>query len=220
MADTRTPVLVIGLGRFGRSLALALAAEGTEVMVIDRRADLAQRFSTRLDNIIIGDATDIDLLREVGADQYTRAVVAIGEDEHASILATSHLSQLEVEQIWAKANSGTHARILERVGAHHVIFPEDETGRRVARLVGSQALDYLPVDPTWAAVVTRPARSLTGEPLHSLRAPEKYGVRIVSVKPQHATGYTHAQPDTVLQYGDTILITGRPEDLTRFLNRA
>lgn len=220
MADTRTPVLVIGLGRFGRSVALALAAEGTEVMVIDRRADLAQRFSNRLDNIVIGDATDIDLLREIGADQYTRAVVAIGDNEHASILATSHLSQFEVDQIWAKANSGTHARILERVGAHHVIFPEDETGRRVARLVGSQALDYLPVDPSWAAVVTHPVRSLIGEPLHSLRTPEKYGVRIVSVKTQHDTQYTHAQPDAILQYGDHILITGRPEDLTRFLNRA
>lgn len=165
MADTRTPVLVIGLGRFGRSVALALAAEGTEVMVIDRRAELAQRFSNRLDNIVIGDATDVDLLREIGADQYTRAVVAIGDNEHASILATSHLSELEVEQIWAKANSGTHARILERVGAHHVIFPEDETGRRIAHLVGSHALDYLPVDQSWAAVVTHPTRSLIGEPL-------------------------------------------------------
>jgi trk system potassium uptake protein TrkA len=213
-------VLVVGLGRFGRSLALALVAEDTDVLVIDRRADLAQRFASRLDNIVIGDATDIDLLREVGAEQYRRAVVAIGDDEHASILATSHLAELGVERIWAKANSGSHARILDRVGAHHVIFPEDEMGRRVAHLVGSHVHDYLPVDPTWAAVITQPGRSLIGEPLANLRALERLKVRIVSVRPAHAPQYTHADPDTVLQYGDHILVTGRPEDLTKFLHRS
>jgi trk system potassium uptake protein TrkA len=219
LAEKHDPVLVVGLGRFGRSLALALVAEDTDVLVIDRRADLAQRFANRLDNIVIGDATDIDLLREVGAEQYQRAVVAIGDDEHASILATSHLSELGVERIWAKANSGTHARILDRVGAHHVIFPEDEMGRRVAHLVGSHVHDYLPVDPTWAAVITKPGRSLIGEPLRDLRALERQRVRIVSVRHAQSTQYTHAEPDTVLQYGDHILVTGHPEDLTKFLHR-
>lgn len=212
------PVVVIGLGRFGSALALELARRGTEVLAIDNRPKVVQALAGRLTHVITADATDIDALRELGVDEFYRAVVAIGGDLEASILTTSLLAELEIEEIWAKAVTHQHKRILERIGAHHIVLPEHDMGERVAHLVGGRMLDYVEVDEDFALVKTRPPRELVGVPLGETRLRSKYGVTVVSVK-SVGEQFTYATPDTVLQYGDVILVAGPIAKVERLAER-
>lgn len=216
MADKRNdPVVVIGMGRFGSALALELVGRGTEVLAIDHRPKLVQSLSGRLTHIATADATDLEALRELGVAEFYRGVVAIGSDMEASILTTSLLVELGVDDIWAKALTQQHKRILERIGAHHVVLPEHDMGERVAHLVSGRMLDYIEVDEDFALVKTRPPRDIVGIPLGETRLRSKHGVTVVCVK---AAGeqFTYATVDTVLQYDDVIMVAGPIAKVERF----
>ncbi|MDP9867222.1 trk system potassium uptake protein TrkA [Streptosporangium brasiliense] len=208
-------MVVIGLGRFGSSLAVELARRGTEVLAIDSRPKVVQSMAGRLTHVVAADSTDIEALRQLGVPDFYRAVVAIGTDLESSILTTSLLVELEIEDVWAKAVSRDHGRILERVGAHHVILPEHDMGERLARLLNGRMLDYMGVDGDYALVKTRPPREFVGVPLAHSGLRRKYGVTVVCVKGQHDE-FTYAAADTVLGYGDVIIIAGRVEEVERF----
>ena len=218
MARHREPVVVIGLGRFGTALALELTRQGTDVLGVDRRPELVQRLAGRLRHVLIADTTDVDAMRDIGVPDFSCAVVSIGSDQQASILTTALLAELEIEKIWAKALSRQHARILERVGAHHVVLPEHEMGERVAHLVTGRMLDYIEVDPHWAIARTTPSRALVGVPLGRTKLRARHGVTVVSVKRARQEEFTYADADTELGYGDQILVAGRPEDVERFVD--
>ena len=216
MASHNDPVLVIGLGRFGESLALQLVESGTEVMAVDSRPEVVQRLSGQISAVLSADTTDLDALREIGAQGFARAVVAIGNDQQSSILTTANLAELEVEHIWAKALNRQHARILTRVGAHHVVLPEHDMGERVAHLVSGRMLDYVEIDVDWAIGKTYPSKDLVGRRLGDSRLRAKHGVTVVSVKKQGASEFRHADADTVLSYGDEILVAGPIRSVERF----
>ncbi|GLZ12698.1 potassium transporter [Actinomadura sp. NBRC 104425] len=219
MADTRhDPVVVIGLGRFGTALALELAARGTEVLAIDRRPKIVQGLAGRITQIAAADATDLEALRELGVAEFYRAVVAIGGDLESSILVTSLLVELGVDDIWAKAVTHQHKRILERIGAHHIVLPEHDMGERVAHLVSGRMLDYIELDDGYALVKTHPPREFVGVPLGETKLRSKHGVTVVAVKPK-GESFTYATADTVLQYGDVVLVAGPAGKAERFAER-
>lgn len=220
MADIRNePVVVVGLGRFGSALALELTSRGTEVLAIDSHPKVVQSLAGKLPHVVTADSTDIEALRQLGVPDFYRAVVAIGTDVQASILTTSLLSQLEIADIWAKAISHQHGHILERVGAHHVVAPEHDMGERVAHLLSGSMLDYIEVDEDFAMIKTKPPREIVSIPLREAKLRSKYGVTVVAVKSE-AKGkdatFTYATPDTVLMYGDIILVVGKINDVERF----
>jgi trk system potassium uptake protein TrkA len=217
LASHKEPVAVIGLGRFGTALALELARGGTEVLAVDARPDIVQRLSGQLGHVVTADSTDPDALTEIGIADFNRVVVAIGNDLEASILTTALLTELEIRDIWAKAVSRQQATILERVGAHHVVFPEQDMGERIAHLVAGRLLDWVELDPQWVFAKTRPPREIVGVPLGETGLRKKHRVTVVSVKPEHQATYTHADYDTVLTYGSVIVIAGRPDDVERFV---
>jgi trk system potassium uptake protein TrkA len=216
LARHTEPVAVIGLGRFGSALALELARRGTEVLGIDSRENVVQRLAGQLGRVVAADSTDIDALRELGLESFTRAVVAIGTDQQSSILTTALLVDLEIEDIWAKALDAQHAKILARIGAHHVIQPESEMGERVAHLVSGRMLDYIELDKDWALIKAKPPRFLVGAPLGESRLRARYRVTVVSVKPEGKTDFTYADAATVLSYDDEILVVGHVRDVERF----
>ncbi|MFI7416113.1 potassium channel family protein [Nonomuraea sp. NPDC049684] len=216
MADKKTdPVVVIGLGRFGTSLALELTRRGTEVLAIDNRPKVAQSLAGQITHIATADSTDLETLRQLGVPDFYRAVVAIGGDLEASILTTSLLIELEIDDIWAKAVSRQHGRILGRIGAHHVVFPEHDMGERVAHMVTGRMLDFMQVDENFAMAKTRPPKEYIGVPLGRSNLRRKHGVTVVAVKSAEEE-FTYAGSDTELAYGDVIIVSGRTEDVERF----
>ncbi|MEI4271680.1 TrkA family potassium uptake protein [Klenkia sp. LSe6-5] len=218
MADHKDPVAVIGLGRFGTALALELVATGTEVLAVDHRADVVQKLSGRLDQVVVADSTDPDALAEIGIADVPRVVVAIGSSLEASILTTALLSELGVPTIWAKATTRQQATILERVGAHHVVFPERDMGERIAHLVSGRVLDWVELDPGWVVAKARPPREIVGVPLGETGLRRRHRVTVVSVRPENQPSFTHADRDTVLSYGSVVVVAGRPADVERFLD--
>ncbi len=166
MARTARPprprrVVVLGLGRFGMSLALELARRGTEVLGVDSDPRVVQRYADDLTHAAVADTTDVDAMRQLDVPDFTHAVVGIGNDLEASILTTAVLVDLGIPHIWAKAISRQHGRILERIGAHHVVLPEHEMGERVAHLVTGRMMDYIEFEDDFAMVKTAPPRDVS-----------------------------------------------------------
>ncbi len=209
------PVAVIGLGRFGNSLAIELVEEGVEVLGIDNDHKVVQSLAGQLTHVVEADTTDEEAMRQLSLHEFTRAVIAIGTDLEASILSASVLLNLGLRDIWAKAISEPHARILTQIGVPHVVRPEHDMGQRVAHLVRGRMLDYIEFDDGYALVKTRPPASLYGVPLGESRPRSKYGITIVGVK-RAGQDFTHATPDTVVEEGDLVIVSGPQEEVERF----
>ena len=200
-------VAVLGLGRFGSALALELMASGTEVLAIDSNEEIVQSLNGAVTRAVRADTTKEDVLRQLAVHEFDRVVVAIGSDIQASILTTSVLISFRRPQIWAKATSEPHGRILRQLGVEHVIHPEADTGRRVAHLVRGAALDYIEVGDDYAIVKTSPNAAVLGRRLGDTRIRQKHGVTVMAVRRGDAP-WSNADADTVLQEGDTILVAG------------
>lgn len=207
--------MVIGLGRFGRSLAGELLRGGHEVMGIDLDERLVQAASGELTVVVQADATDETVLRQLGVADVQHAVVAIGDAVQASILATAALSDLGVPDIWGKAQTEQHARILDRVGAHHVVFPERDMGVRVAHRVTGRMLEYVQIDEGFALVETPVPERFVGRTLVESGIRQEFNVNVVGVQPP-GEAFTHAQPDTCLAAGAVLLVAGQVRAVERF----
>lgn len=209
-------VLVVGLGRFGGALAMTLEHEmGHEVLAIDSRDDVVQQFSRTITHVVTGDATDTETLAQIGAEGLNHAVVAIGDGIEASVLATAALVDIGIDNIWAKAVTESHARILDRVGAHHIVFPERDMGQRVAHQVTGQMVDYLRIDEGFALVERSVPREVWGMTLAEASLRQRYDVTVVCIKPATGT-FTYATPDTVLESDALVLVAGELDSVNRF----
>lgn len=200
-------VVVIGLGRFGRALALELMQTGTEVLGIDSDEEIVQSLNGELTQVVRADSTREETLRQLAVHEFDRAVVAIGGDIQANILTASILRGFEIPHLWAKATSDQHGRILEQLGVSHVTYPEAEMGRRVAHLVRGAALDYIPVDNDYSLVKMSPNSLVIGRRLGESGIRQKYGVTVMAVR-RGVEPWCNADSDTVVLADDTILIAG------------
>lgn len=209
------PVVVIGLGRFGGAVAQSLTELGHEVLGIDEDAAIVQAWADRLTHVVQADSTDGATLTRLGVQDFPRAVVAIGTDIEASVLTVLALTELGMPDIWAKALSAKHGRILERTGAHHVIYPEADMGRRVAHLVASKMMDFMELDDGFAICKTRVPAEAAGRTLAECGLRRRYGITVVGVK-RPGTGFTHATPETVVEAGDTLIISGTNAQVEAF----
>ena len=199
--------IVIGLGRFGGGLAETLVGMGHEVLGVDADPKLVQQFSGVLTHVVEADSTDERAMRQLSANEFETAVVAIGTEVEASILTTSVLADLGVPRIVAKAVTQAHGRILERVGAHRVVFPERDMGVRVGHSLAGAILDYFELDPGFAIVETTAPRELVGKTLAAGEVRKRYGITVVCVKPEGGS-FTYATPETVVNEGDILVVAG------------
>lgn len=216
--EHRGEVLVIGLGRFGSSLATTLVEMGHEVLGVDADPDRVQEHASTLTHVVQADTTSEETLRQIGAADVVTAVVCIGTDIEASVLTTVALDDLGVRNIWAKAITSAHGHILGRVGADHVVFPEAEMGARVAHLVTGQMLQYFALDDDFVLAELLSPRELVGIPLGNSDLRARYRVTVVCVKPAGAA-FTYADRETVLGPDDMIVIAGHRPDVERFSRR-
>lgn len=207
--------LVIGLGRFGRAIAETLGQLGHEVLGVDASARIVQACVPGMTHVVQADATDVEALRQLGAGDFPTAVVAIGSDIQASILATYALVDLEVPRIWAKAITAEHGSILERVGAHRVIFPERDMGVRMAHSMVGRTIDYIEIDENFVLLETTAPKQAIGKTLEQAGLRKRFEVTVVSVKSPGGT-FTYATPETVLHPGDLLVVAGPPKRAEAF----
>ena len=221
MADKKLQthaVLVIGMGRFGSAIADALNRLGHDVLAIERNPEIVQEWSGRLTHVVEADGTSLEALQQVGCEDFDIAVVGIGTSIEASVLATANLVDLGTKQIWAKAITPSHGRILERIGAHHVVYPEADAGERVAHLVAGKLLDYIEFDDGFAIAKMRPPKETQGFTLAESGVRKKYGVTVVGVK-SPGQDFTYAVPDTRVSQHDLLIVSGHSELVERFAAR-
>ncbi|MGB7880625.1 MAG: TrkA family potassium uptake protein [Ilumatobacteraceae bacterium] len=213
--EHRGEIVVIGLGRFGSSLASTLIDMGHEVLGLDADAERVQQHAGLLTHVAQADTTSEQTLRQLGVGDAVTAVVAIGADVEASVLTTGALVDLEVPNIWAKALTKSHGRILERVGAHHVVFPEADMGARVARLVTGALIEYFALDDDFVLVETRVPKNIAGMKLGDTDLRATYKVTVVCIKPE-GQAFTYAESATLLGEHDLIVVAGHRGDIERF----
>ncbi len=209
--DAASTVVVIGLGRFGGAVARELVSLDREVLGIDSVEERVQEFSSYLTHVVQADPTNEEALRDLGVADFDAAVVAIGSSLEASILSASLLIQLGVKQVWAKASSEAHGRILEQIGVQHVIYPDKDMGKRVAHMVGGDQLDYVEIDEGFVMAKTKTAQAFVGKSLDQLGLRREYGIIVVATG-KTGEEYVAATPATVLREGDLLIVAG-PKDL-------
>ena len=209
------PVLVIGLGRFGAATAGELDKLGRDVLAVDEDPALVQKWSDRVKHTAVLDARNMNALEQIGARDFPIAVVATGSSIEASVLITTNLVDMKVPQIWAKAISESHGKILTRIGAHRVIYPEREAGERVAHLVSGRMIDFIRFDDNFALVKMYPPKPIRGLSLTDSQVRSKYNITVVGVK-SPGKPVTYATEKTVVTNHDLIIVSGTNEDIETF----
>lgn len=208
-------VLVVGLGRFGSAVAESLVNQGIEVMAVDEDLERVQRFATDFTHTVQADASDGVAMRQLGVDQFDRAVVAIGSDIEASVLTTITLVEAGVREIWAKAITRKHGKILTSIGAHHVIYPEFTMGQRVAHMVGGGMNDYIEFEDGFAIARTFAPPETWGRTLAGSGIRSRHRITVVGIK-RAGADFDYALPDTVVEQGDEMVISGMTVAVERF----
>ncbi|MGH8869109.1 MAG: potassium channel family protein [Actinomycetes bacterium] len=208
-------VLVVGLGRFGGAVAQALDHLGHEVLAVDTDSALVQEWSGVLTHVVQADATHEAAMRQIGAADVDRAVVGIGSAIEASVLTTTVLKDIGIREVWAKADSAPHGKILTRIGANHVIYPEQVMGERVAHLLTGKLIDFIEFDDGYAIGKTRAPREAFDKTLADATLHSRYGVTVVGVK-RPGTDFANARPETEVHQGDLLIVSGRTEAVERF----
>ena len=208
-------VVVVGLGRFGGAVAQSLTRLGHEVLAIEENLSLVQSWSDRLTHVVQADSSNIEALRQLGVADFQHAVVGIGSDIEASVLTVLALTELGVPDIWAKAVTTNHGKILEKTGAHHVVYPEAAMGERVAHLLTGKMIDFIEFDADFAIVKTRPPREAVGKTMDESQLRSRHGVTVVGVK-RPREDFTYAKPDTLVVEGDLLIVSGPTQKVERF----
>lgn len=210
-----SPVLVIGLGRFGAATAGELDKLGRDVLAVDEDPALVQKWAERVKHTAVLDARNMSALEQVGARDFPIAIVATGSSIEASVLITANLVDLKIPQIWAKAISESHGKILTRIGAHRVIYPEREAGERVAHLVSGRMIDFIRFDDNFALVKMYPPKPIRGLSLADSEVRSRYKITVVGVK-SPGKPFTYATEQTVVSNHDLIIVSGTNEDIEVF----
>ncbi|TYP71295.1 potassium channel family protein [Paenibacillus methanolicus] len=212
----KSQFVIIGLGRFGSSLAKELVELGYEVLGVDKDEEAVQDLSQVLTHAVVAEATDEDVLRSIGVRNFDCGVVAIGDDIQASILTTILLKDLGVKKVVAKAMTELHGRVLEKIGVDRVVYPERDMGIRVAhQLVSPNLLDYIELSKDYTIAELTVPKCLNGKSLQELNPRGRFGCSIVAInKPQ---GVIIAPVATeVLAEKDVMVIIGTNEGIEQF----
>ena len=207
--------IVVGLGRFGRAIAETLFEAGAEVLGVDKEMELVDDIRDKITHAVQLDAMDRDALEALGVSDFDVAFVTMGSDIRASGTITLMLKELGVRRVIAKAHDDFHGRMLEKLGADKVLFPERDMGRRVAHnLVSGNIVDYLELSPDHSMAEVRPMRDWVGKDLQSLALRSREGVNIIAIR-SGETVNPMPQPETVIKADDILLVVAKEETLSR-----
>ncbi len=209
--------LVIGLGRFGTSVARELARLGQEVMVIDNNKDNVQRIADDVTQALCGDARDESVLKNVGARNFDCCIVGVATNMESSVLITVTLKDMGVKHIVAKAKSIIHASVLEKVGADRVVLPENEMGQRLAqRLARTNVVDYIGVTDEFSILEIQPPKAWVGHSLIQINVRAKYDINVLAIR-HGENGHVDVSPNANrnIKSDDLLIVIGTNENVNR-----
>ncbi|HIS60134.1 MAG TPA: TrkA family potassium uptake protein [Candidatus Faecousia faecipullorum] len=200
--------VVIGLGRFGSEIARQLCMLGAEVLAMDVQEHLVQQVANDVTHAVVGDARDKEVLKGLGVRNFDCAVIAIGDDLSASVLAAMNLQELGIHYIVCKAHDETHRRVLERLGVNRVVIPEKEHAQRLSRsLYSHNVLDYIELSDAYGIVDMPAPKEWMGKTLKEINVHVKLGVSIIAIKNGKKTTIAPGGAFTI-QEGDILSVLG------------
>ncbi|MFP5417329.1 MAG: potassium channel family protein [Actinomycetes bacterium] len=207
-------VLVVGLGLFGSATARALKEMDVPFIAVTEDPVMAARYADEFTHVVEMNPADREALEQIGVRQINKAVVALSKVE-LSIMTVLALVELGVGEIWARAATREHGAILDRIGAHHVVYSEASTGRRVAHAVSGQMIDYFEFEDGFAIARTRAPQITWDKPLRDSMVRTKNNVTIVGIK-RRGQDFVYAVPETMIHQGDELIVSGRTEQVDAF----
>ncbi|MCZ0703961.1 trk system potassium uptake protein TrkA [Natronobacillus azotifigens] len=209
---------VIGLGRFGGSVCRELSEEGMEVLAIDTQESKVNKFRNIASHAVIADATDENVLKELGIRNIDHVIVAIGENIQASILTTLMLKELGINKITVKAQNDYHEKVLNKIGADQVIHPERDMGKKIAHsIISNNILDHLELSDDHSIVEIKASSKLIGKTLVELDIRANYGCNVVAIKPKHSKDINVSpMASEMIREDDVLILIGADKDISRF----
>lgn len=209
---------IIGCGRFGATVANKLTELGCEVMVIDTDEETIQNIANDVTYAVQADATDENSLKSIGVRNFDVVIISIGENIQSSILVTLMVKELGVKHIVAKAQNELHGKVLSKIGANRIVYPEKEMGIRIAKnLVSDNILDYIELAPDYSIMEVLTLEEWLGKNLMEINMRAKYGVNVMAIK--HGTEINIAvTADNTIKEGDILVVIGHNDDLKKIEN--
>jgi len=209
--------LVVGAGRFGKSVARTLYGEGHDVMVVDKDEDLIQQISTEVTESVSADITSESCVKALGVRDFDAVVLAIGFDVQASIMAAILLIEKEAKYILAKAQTDLHGKVLEKIGVNRVIYPERDMGQKIARsLIAPTIIDMIELSDDYSVVEVKAPPEMVGKTLLELNLRARYGISVIALRRNNG-GHTNISPvaDDIVETGDIIVAIGENKYLQK-----
>ena len=207
--------VVIGLGRFGSSVARTLSEKGSDVLAIDIDEEKVQAMAEEVTHSIQADATDEEAMKSIGIRNFDIAVISMGTDIHASILATLLTKELGIDYVVVKAQSRLHGKVLTKIGADKVVHPERDMGVRVANnLISSNVLDLIELSPGYTIAEVKASQKLYGYTLNDLQFRTRFGVNVIAIRNGEDINVTPKATDKITE-GDNLIVIGENENLER-----
>jgi len=209
--------LVVGAGRFGKSVARTLYGEGHDVMVVDKDEDLIQQVSSEVTDAVSADITSESCVKALGVRDFDAVVLAIGFDVQASIMAAILLIEKEAKYILAKAQTDLHGKVLEKIGVNRVIYPERDMGQKIARsLIAPTIIDMIELSDDYSVVEVKAPPEMVGKTLLELNLRALYGISVIALRRNNG-GHTNISPvaDDIVETGDIIVAIGENKYLQK-----
>ncbi len=202
--------VVVGLGNFGFTVAKSLTESGHDVIAVDLNGEVVDRLATFVARAAVGDATEVETLRRVGAADADAAIISTGDEISSSILATMALHDVNVKDIFVKVVSNDHARVMKRIGVTDTVFPEQDTARALsARISGSALLNYVRLGTGFSVQEMGVPNSWYGKSIRELKLRQNYDITIVALHDVLTDKITATpDPDYLLKDSDTLLVAG------------
>ncbi len=208
-------VVVFGAGRFGSALAKELYEQGVEVLVVDINHDRVQELSSQIPNIVRADILDEGALEELGLGNFDVAVVAIGQNLEASIVATVAAKEHGIPLIYGKAQNELQSRILKKVGADFVVFPEMEMGMRLGRAISKKSImEYIHFSDQYSIMEIVPPHKWIGRTIKDIDISNKYSINVIAVRKEGETLIVPLR-DVKIEETDRLIVIGEDSVITK-----
>lgn len=212
--------VVIGCGRFGTSVAKTLYKLGNEVMAVDMNSDVIQEISEFVTHAVVADALDESVLHELGLSNFDVVIISIASNIEASIMATLTAKEVGAKKVVVKAQSDMHGKVLTKIGADRIIFPERDMGARVAHnLTSSNILDFIELSPEYYIIEIAALKRWINKSLSELRLRNKYGVNVLAIKRGNSLTISPVA-DEIVKEGDILVVIGDAEDIRKIESQA